>query len=119
MARWIFVILTIGVLVNVSAEVKSNLKERFYKELQCRRDIHSGSLLPILIMLPVLFSLIYLIAVVVLIFLIRKKLCTNIDMVVEKTHAIMDAVLVALIPKRVLNEIGSHGQDKKKTKKDD
>ncbi|KAI6205418.1 hypothetical protein M3Y94_00789900 [Aphelenchoides besseyi] len=119
MARWLFVILTIGEVVNVAAEVNSTLKERFYKELQCRRDVHSGSLLPILIMLPVLFSFIYLIAVAILVFFIRKKLRTNIDMVVEKTHAVMDAVLVALIPKRVLNEIGSHGQEKKKTKKND
>jgi len=54
---------------------------------------------------PVFLALVQLAAVSVLVWYVRKKVVAHANEVVEKTHVVMDAVLVSLLPQNVIAEL--------------
>ncbi|KAI6191650.1 hypothetical protein M3Y97_00251000 [Aphelenchoides bicaudatus] len=95
-----------------TTELKLDAKTAFQNEAVCRVQSLTTK---VYIFCAVFYAmaLLQLGIIVFLVVYVRKMLCASVESVVEKTHALMDAVLVVLIPQSILAKISFDVKKKK------
>lgn len=131
-----YAIAMMGIFVNADHDQIPDQKY-FERELMCRKGLIAFGKKPYAIYafagITIVFSVIQLVALIIFARFVKSsvsyslfsiinpvifQMCANANLVIDKCHTVMDAVLVGLFPNNVMAELTGHNDKSPKKKQD-